>query len=930
MSDVFISYSRRDTGLVRRLHDSLAECGKELWVDWDGIPKGVEFLDEIYRAIEAADSFLIAISPDLAASEVCGQELEHALKHRKRLIPVVLHEVPASELPQEVSSLNWIFLGEQNSFQQAIDDIVAVMETDPEWVRTHTRLLTRAVQWKASGRERSLLLRGRHLVEVEQQLGQVTEESTPRPTTLQREYLAASRLSMSRFWRNVLISISTAFVAVLGLAVISIILKFEADDNAARAERQADRYARSTLGLQLRRVRDELNQRSYLAARDLLNDPTRCPPDLRSFVWDYYRNLCQRERRRVVEHQGAVNDLSLTADQQLMASSSDDRTIRIWSLPDLVPKAELKGHTDEIWAVEFSPINPSQIVSGSKDGRVLMWNLNQQDVPLEICNRSTDEAAVTDVCFHPEGELLAIAFQDGLLRLIDVNTGETLVENAVGFRIHDIDWSPEGMTIAAGCQDGNVRFWNDRLNDSRTFPLHEGDVRKVKFLEGPSDFATGGADGKVRIWTIPGSTAEVANPPSIRTELDTEGVVYSLSAEAGRLAWGTNTGKIVVWNRKLQSRVIELQVETNENSELIDQSVYEVCLLDNGSRLLSASHDSTIREWQVDDPDPVYQTVPPETIVATVSLTRPGTAAAVATLDGSTCWRDLKSGGPLLKLNTPEQSQDTEPFSEDDDIASVLAMMQRPKPFHLAISPDGTMVVPLYPDANAVTVHHVRDQLKTFQVSGHLSSVTSATFSEDARLLATVDSSGRLLIHTSGNGALYGTRDLKTTAYHLKFSPDAKRLFVALSDGTVEILDCDIRRLKRNGNVMPFVKNEPVDDLDTDATGLRLYLVVMGSVYQASLHQDFPVTPKLLTEADRTAIRLCCSPDGQIVATGHRDGTVQLWDAVTGDLRGVIDAYEPQNAMPGQITDLFFHPTGQELFVIDRNGVVLKYDTIHL
>ena len=80
MSDVFISYSRRDIDFVRHLFDQLIAHDHEPWADW---------LAEIYRSIEAANTFLFVISPDSVISEVCMLEIEHAVKHNKRLIPVV-------------------------------------------------------------------------------------------------------------------------------------------------------------------------------------------------------------------------------------------------------------------------------------------------------------------------------------------------------------------------------------------------------------------------------------------------------------------------------------------------------------------------------------------------------------------------------------------------------------------------------------------------------------------------------------------------------------------------------------------------------------------------------------------------------------------------------------------------------------------------
>ena len=79
MSDVFISYSRRDIDFVRHLFDQLTARDREPWADWQNIPPTADWLAEIYRCIEAADSFLFIISPDSVASDICGLETEHAV-----------------------------------------------------------------------------------------------------------------------------------------------------------------------------------------------------------------------------------------------------------------------------------------------------------------------------------------------------------------------------------------------------------------------------------------------------------------------------------------------------------------------------------------------------------------------------------------------------------------------------------------------------------------------------------------------------------------------------------------------------------------------------------------------------------------------------------------------------------------------------------
>ncbi|MDX2138529.1 MAG: toll/interleukin-1 receptor domain-containing protein, partial [Chloroflexota bacterium] len=94
MSDIFISYSRKNSAFARRLIASLTLVNKDTWVDWEGIPlTAPNWWSEIKAGIEGADSFAFIISPASMASVVCNMELNYALELGKRIIPVVYEDV---------------------------------------------------------------------------------------------------------------------------------------------------------------------------------------------------------------------------------------------------------------------------------------------------------------------------------------------------------------------------------------------------------------------------------------------------------------------------------------------------------------------------------------------------------------------------------------------------------------------------------------------------------------------------------------------------------------------------------------------------------------------------------------------------------------------------------------------------------------------
>ena len=166
-SDVFISYSRRDRAAVERLTASLEARGHSAWVDFADIPPTAEWMAEIRSAIDAADTIVVVLSPDSVASPVCTEELEAAVDANKRIVPVVVRDVAAAEVPPELAKRNWLFLRDEDDFEVGVDTLVTTLETDLEATRFHTGLLLKAREWQEAGGSKSRLLRGYDLTEAE-------------------------------------------------------------------------------------------------------------------------------------------------------------------------------------------------------------------------------------------------------------------------------------------------------------------------------------------------------------------------------------------------------------------------------------------------------------------------------------------------------------------------------------------------------------------------------------------------------------------------------------------------------------------------------------------------------------------------------------------------------------------------------------------
>jgi hypothetical protein len=221
VTDVFISYSRRDAVFVRELHDSLTGAGRDVWVDWEDIPPASQWERDIADSIDAAESFLFVLSPSSLESEYCGIELRHAEGRGKRIVPVAIDGAAAEDAPPALRELNWIWCRETDDREQALEALGRALDTDLEWSRAHTRLLVRAVEWDQR-QDASLLLRGKDLREVERQL-EASGAKQPRLTELQQRYVRQSRRSAARRQRILFGAVVIALVVSIGLGVLALL-----------------------------------------------------------------------------------------------------------------------------------------------------------------------------------------------------------------------------------------------------------------------------------------------------------------------------------------------------------------------------------------------------------------------------------------------------------------------------------------------------------------------------------------------------------------------------------------------------------------------------------------------------------------------------------------------------------------------------------
>jgi WD40 repeat protein len=113
-------------------------------------------------------------------------------------------------------------------------------------------------------------------------------------------------------------------------------------------------------------------------------------------------------------------------------------------------------HTGIVWRVAFSA-DGKLLASGSNDKTIRLWDVQSHE-PLKVIPVGSN---VFCVAFSPDGKRLAAACRDGSIRLYDVARRQQVAElRGHTDYVHSIAWSPDGTRLVSGSGDFTVRIWD--------------------------------------------------------------------------------------------------------------------------------------------------------------------------------------------------------------------------------------------------------------------------------------------------------------------------------------------------------------------------------------------------------------------------------------------------------------------------------------
>jgi WD40 repeat protein len=848
-ADVFVSYSRTDQAFVRELVARLSARGKEIWVDWESIPPTAEWLAEIHEAIETTDAFLFVLSPASASSEMCLEELAHAERLGKRIVPVEIDTVDPSSLPSALADRQWIFFDEEaTALDRSVDTLVLTLDTDLEWVKQHTQWLGKAREWERHGRDRSFLLRGSELRAAETWLttpGAADKE--PPATPLQNEYVLASRRAASRRQRSVLAAVTVALAVTAVLAAVAYVQR-----DRANAQR---RVAVSELAANVsgQRLESSLDTALLLAAAAYDIEETAAARDA---LLTGIRRTADVGRLLRIEPPPPLRPPAFSGDGRLLATVNGP-VIEIVDLSSGEQKAEIPVQEPDAFVLD----EPGSVLAVAADGQVAIWSLPPAgEAPAEPRTHDVPRAAA--LAFARDGSRLAIGTNDGAVLLLEPDEGRLtpVAELDAESPILSLAFDRTGATLAAGSYLGVhlARVERPRSLGARL----EDEVARAVAFTGRNELSVVTGDKEL----------VVVNTQSDERVCERPGSYEALHVDrAGRLALGSRSGALLLRARPCDKggraltghgSAIAAIGSSPARQELVSADASGLVVV---WELASSSLVGRTRSGLADVTDVAFGLRSGELVVAAeAGLVRVSEAGDVRRF--VTDARDVRSlasaEGALVAAGRPAVLWTGPSYDQADWLGDQSAL-------HAALSSDGGLLAlgsrPGVVDAWSVeTLEHRR-------LNTGIKALTTALAADESDRVAAGDTTGRIVLWEVGSEVTQtvvrprGERETSVDA--LAFGPGG-RLLAAATDDALEVHDL------RAGTSRTVQTGNPIQDVTFVSDGSQ---VVTGHTDGSIRVWDLSSSRGLgqpLYPGGGAILGLDLSASGTTLAAVSGDGTV--------------------------------------------------------
>jgi eukaryotic-like serine/threonine-protein kinase len=591
---------------------------------------------------------------------------------------------------------------------------------------------------------------------------------------------------------------------------------------------------------------------------------------------------------------------------------------------------------------------------------------------------STEKGRINCVAFRPDGNAVAMAGIDNVVRLWNPATGEQIgspmPHEAAVFAI---TFSPDSKTLLTACADKTTRTWDAASGSPIGSPLmRQGIVYSVAYSPDGKALITGGSQISGGSDQPAARLLDAATGKQIGLPLTQQNGVFCVSfSPDAKTVLTLSVDGARMWDAATGSPT-GVQFAHKENA-----SVFQAVYSPDGKTVLTAGSDQTARLWDAVTGKPIGVPLTHQSPVYLVAYSPDGKTVLTGSSDQTARLWDAATGTAIGAPSLHQGRAEAIAYSPDARTVLTVTAPGAPRIWDaaaggpllgrtlshrtlvngVAFRPDGKAVITWSPDDSSAQIWDTATGNPIGVHLTHLGYVNAVAFSPDGKVVLTGSSNWTARLWDAATGAAIG-RPLTHPGevYAVAYNVDGTTLVTGCSDGSARIWDTatgnpisvpltlgehvHLVAFSPDGKIVATAGEGPTARLWDVATGAAIGSPMKpGGFLQAMAFSRDGKT--LLTGAPsglqvwdassgrligsilkqvKTLVSAAFSSDGQRILIGGDEGSARLWDATTGQQLG------PPLPHRGRVTSMALSPDGRTAVTSSGNNEALLWDVAEL